>query len=71
MPQIQDEIHNENYHLRLLEPLGSTEWIYLQIKDIIPGITICISKFKNFCGINLQRARTSLKDGMQSWLDTL
>jgi hypothetical protein len=42
--------------------------IFNQIRPTIPA---CIAKFKIYCSAIMHRARPSLKDGMQAWLDTL
>jgi hypothetical protein len=36
-----------------------------------PELTRCIIKFKNFFSLNIHRVKPSLREGMQSWLDTL
>jgi hypothetical protein len=36
-----------------------------------PELRRCIIKFKNFFSLNIHRAKPSLREGMQSWLDTL
>jgi hypothetical protein len=38
---------------------------------IRPTIPACITKFRIYCSVIMHRARPSLKDGMQAWLDTL
>jgi hypothetical protein len=38
---------------------------------IRPTVPACIIKFKIYCSFIMHRARSSLKDGMQAWLDTL
>jgi hypothetical protein len=38
---------------------------------IRPTIPTCITKFRIYCSVIMHRARLSLKDGMQAWLDTL
>jgi hypothetical protein len=37
----------------------------------IPNIQRCISKFKTTFALTVHRAKSSLKEGMQSWIDTL
>jgi hypothetical protein len=37
----------------------------------IPNIQRCISKFKTTFTLTMHRAKPSLKEGMQSWIDTL
>jgi hypothetical protein len=39
--------------------------------QIDPPFNRFIHKFKDYCSIILHRARPSLKEGMQAWLDTL
>jgi hypothetical protein len=36
-----------------------------------PELRWCIINFKNFFSLNTHRAKPSLHEGMQSWLDTL
>jgi hypothetical protein len=38
---------------------------------IDPNLHRCIVKFKSYFCLNMHRAKPSLKEGMQSWLDTL
>jgi hypothetical protein len=38
---------------------------------IDPEITTCIMRFKTYFSIIMHTAKPSLKEGMQSWLDTL
>jgi hypothetical protein len=35
-----------------------------------PELRRCIIKFKNFFSLNIHRVKPSLREGMQSWLDT-
>jgi hypothetical protein len=37
----------------------------------VPNLTRCLCKFKGFIQTNMHQAKPSLKEGMQSWLDTL
>jgi hypothetical protein len=43
-------------------------YIFNQIE---PQVNRCILRFKGYASTNLYRAKPSLKEGMQSWLDTL
>jgi hypothetical protein len=36
-----------------------------------PNLQRCIIKFRNYFCLNMHRAKPSLREGMQSWLDTL
>jgi hypothetical protein len=40
-------------------------------RGIYPDVQRCVARFKSFISLNLYRAKPSLKEGMQSWLDTL
>jgi hypothetical protein len=40
-------------------------------RGIYPDVQRCVTRFKSFTTLNLYRAKPSLKEGMQSWLDTL
>jgi hypothetical protein len=40
-------------------------------KGIYPDVQRCITRFKSFISLNMYRAKPSLREGMQSWLDTL
>jgi hypothetical protein len=40
-------------------------------RGIYPDVQRCVDRFKFFISLNLHRAKPSLKEGMQSWLDTL
>ena len=40
-------------------------------RGIAPSVDRCVIRFKSFLSLSMHRARPSLKDGMQSWLDTL
>jgi hypothetical protein len=40
-------------------------------RGIYPDVQRCVTRFKSFISLNLYRAKPSLKEGMQSWLDTL
>jgi hypothetical protein len=36
-----------------------------------PKVNRCITRFKSYFSTSMYRAKPSLKEGMQSWLDTL
>jgi hypothetical protein len=38
---------------------------------VYPDLQTCIVKFRNYFCLNMHRAKPSLREGMQSWLDTL
>ena len=44
---------------------------YAIFNDNAPSIQRCIIRFKSFFQLSMHRAKPSLKEGMQSWLDTL
>ena len=39
--------------------------------NIVPSVQRCICRFKTFFNLTMHRAKPSLREGMQSWLDTL